>query len=218
MAEIEVRSYDPSDRAALIAGFGAAGAGAPGGEGWGHERSLADVYLTPYLDLEPASAFVVTVDGRPAGYLVGCVDDAWFPSEEERTRQAIRRYRLYLRPRPLLFFARARLDARHRPVARELRDPRWPSHLHIDLEPVARGTGAATRLMELWFARLREVGSPGCYLHTAAENVRAVAFFERMGFVKHGSNPVVPGLRYDGARMHQQSMVWDARHSSASSA
>jgi GNAT superfamily N-acetyltransferase len=217
--EIEVRPYEPADRAELLeVVFAAAGAGAPSSEVWGHAPSLADVYLAPYLDLEPQSVFVATADGRPAGYLAGCVDDAAFPSEDERTRQAIRRHHLYLRPRPLLFFARARYDARRGPAAQELSDPRWPSHLHIDLMPVVRGTGAAAGLMEAWFARVRAAGSPGCYLQTSAENHRAVRFFERMGFVKHGPNPVVPGLRYAGARMHQQSMVWDARHSSASSA
>ena len=64
--------------------------------------------------------------------------------------------------------------------------------------------------MNAWFDRLREVGSPGCYLHTSAENVKAVRFFERMGMTKHGANPVAPGLRHQGRRMHQQTMVWNA--------
>ena len=102
------------------------------------------------------------------------------------------------------------LRLRRVPLAGELSDPRWPSHLHIDVMPVARGTGAAARLMELWFERLREGGSPGCYLQTSAENHRAVAFFERVGFRRYGDNPVVPGMRYAGERMHQQTMVWDA--------
>lgn len=211
MPEIAVRPYRAADRDALVAGFGLAGSGAPGGEAWGHARSLADVYLTPYLDLEPDSAFVVTADGRPAGYLVGCVDDAAFPSEHDRTRAAIRRHHLRLRPGPLRFFLRARRDARRwDEVAGELSDPRWPSHLHVDVEPVARGTGAATQLMELWFERLRAAGSPGCYLHTSAENARAIAYFERMGFTRHGPNPPVPGLRFEGGPMHQQTMVWSA--------
>lgn len=209
--EIAVRPYDPADREALVEGFELAGSGAPGGEAWGHARSLADVYLTPYLDLEPESAFVVTADGRPAGYLVGCVDDAAFPSEDERTREAVRRHHLRLRPGPARFFLRARRDARRwDEVAGELSDPRWPSHLHVDVEPVARGTGAAARLMELWFDRLRAVGSPGCYLHTSAENTRGIAYFERMGFRRHGPNPPVPGLRFEGRPMHQQTMVWSA--------
>jgi ribosomal protein S18 acetylase RimI-like enzyme len=214
--QIEVRPYDVADRDELVGVvFEAAGEGAPSSEVWGHHASLAEVYLTPYLDLEPESVFVVTVDGRPAGYLAGCVDEASFPSEEERTSAAIRKYRLLRMPGPRRFFLRAALDTallklRRVPTAGELTDPRWPSHLHIDLMPEARGSGAATGLMELWFARLREVGSPGCYLQTSAENTRAVAFFERVGFRKYGDNAVVPGMRYAGERMHQQTMVWDA--------
>ena len=210
-----MRPYDASDRAALVALFGAAGEGAPSSEVWGHEASLAEVYLTPYLDLEPASVFVVVVDGRPAGYLAGCVDESVFPSEKERTEAVIKKYRLFRMSGPRRFFVRAAYDTallklRRQPMAGELADPRWPSHLHIDLLPVARGTGAAGQLMTAWFDRLREVGSPGCYLQTSAENERAVRYFERMGFTQHGDNPVVPGLRHDGCRMHQQTMVWSA--------
>jgi GNAT superfamily N-acetyltransferase len=215
MAHVEIRGYVPSDRAGLVELFGAAGAGAPGSEVWGHQASLGEVYLTPYLDLEPESAFVAVVDGRLAGYLVGCVDESGFPSEEERTEAVIRKYRLWRRPASRRFFVRAAWDTvllrvRRQPVAGELADPRWPSHLHIDLLPIGRGNGAADGLMNAWFDRLREVGSPGCYLQTSAENTRAVRFFERIGFVKHGDNPVVPGSRYDGKRMHQQTMVWSS--------
>lgn len=213
MAHVEVRRYEPADRDGLVALFGAAGAGAPGSEVWGHEASLAEVYLTPYLDLEPDSAFVALVDGQLAGYLVGCVDETDFPSEEERLRAVIKKYRLFRRPESRRFFLRAAYDSlvlrlRREPTAGELTDSRWPSHLHIDLLPVARGNGAADGVMNLWFDRLRAVGSPGCYLQTSAENTRAVRFFERMGFEKHGDTPVVPGSRYDGKRMHQQTMVW----------
>ena len=216
MPHVEVRPYDPADRDGLVALFDAAGAGAPGAEVWGHSRSLGEVYLTPYLDLEPESAFVAVVDGQLAGYLVGCVDDAAFPGEEERTRAVIRKYGLYRRRESRRFFVRAAWDglllkARRVPTATELSDLRWPSHLHIDLLPVARGTGAADGVMNLWFDRLRAVGSPGCYLGTTAENTRAVAFFERMGFERHGDNAVIPGSRYDGRRLHQQTMVWTTR-------
>ncbi len=216
MPQIEVRPYDVADRAELVdVVFEAAGEGAPSSEVWGHHASLAEVYLTPYLDLEPDSVFVVTVDGRPAGYLAGCVDESRFPSQQERTAAAIKKYRLYRMAGPRRFFVRAALDGallklRRIPTAEGLSDPRWPSHLHIDLMPAARGNGAAAQLMELWFERLRSVGSPGCYLQTSAENERAVAFFERVGFERYGDVPVSPGMRYAGERMHQQTMVWTA--------
>lgn len=217
MTQIGVRPYRPSDRDELLGVvFEAAGEGAPSSDLWGHSASLADVYLVPYLDLEPQSAFVATVDDVPRGYLVGCVDDAAFPSEEERMSAAVERHRLLRNPRARRFFVRAAYDSallrlRRRPTAGGLSDPRWPSHLHIDLMPAVRGTGAAQQLMELWFQRVRDAGSPGCYLQTSAENTRAVRYFEQMGFTTHGDRPVVPGMRFEGRRMHQQTMVWSVR-------
>lgn len=113
------------------------------------------------------------------------------------------------------FFLRSMIDMlaaaiRRQPTAGELDDARWPAHLHINVAPAARGTGAADGLMQRWFERLRETGTPGCYLQTLVENARAVRFFERMGFIKHGPAPVVPGLRYNGKGVHQQTMVWSA--------
>jgi hypothetical protein len=41
------------------------------------------------------------------------------------------------------------------------------------------------------------------------ENTRAVAFFERCGFRRHGDTPVIPGARTDDGRIvHEQAMVW----------
>ena len=114
-----------------------------------------------------------------------------------------------------MFFGRAMLDTawrkiRRHPRAGGLDDPRWPAHLHINLVPEARGVGAGAALMNAWLDRLRVTGTPGCYLQTLVENTRAVTFFKRMGFRKHGPTPVVPGIREKGRRLHQQTMVWSA--------
>jgi GNAT superfamily N-acetyltransferase len=211
VTEVEVRGFSEADRAQLLALSGRVGEDVPTASLWGHEESEAAVYLTPYLDHEPDSVFVAVVDGEPAGYLAGSLGTA-VPSESARMDRAIREYRLFLRRGPALFFARSLLDMagaalRRQPTAGELDDPRWPAHLHINLVPHARGTGAATALMERWFDRLRDTGTPGCYLQTLVENARAVRFFERMGFVAHGPTPLVPGLRYEGRRVHQLTMV-----------
>lgn len=209
----EIRTFTEADRAGLRELFGRAGEGAPSASLWGHEESEAAVYLDPYMDLEPDSLFVAVADGAMVGYLAGCFDGSAFPAERERVEDAIRKHRLILRPGAAAFFARAAADAawaviRREPTAGDFYDARWPSHLHINVAPEARGIGAADGLMNRWFDRLREGGSPGCHLQTLAENDRAVRFFERVGFVKHGRALPVPGLRYDGGRLHQQTMVW----------
>ncbi|MQA86778.1 MAG: GNAT family N-acetyltransferase [Streptosporangiales bacterium] len=210
---MEIRTFAETDRAELRELFGRAGEGAPSASLWGHEESEAAIYLDPYMDLEPDSLFIAVVDGALVGYLTGCLDSSKFPSDSERVEKAVRKYRLVFRPGPAAFFARGMVDmvwaaVRREPTAGSIDDARWPAHLHINVEPRARGTGAADGLMKRWLDRLRETGSPGCHLQTLVENTRAVRFFERMGFAKHGPTPLVPGMRHDGKRLHQQTMVW----------
>ncbi|MBF6088696.1 GNAT family N-acetyltransferase [Nocardia cyriacigeorgica] len=209
---MDARPYQETDRTELRELFGRAGAGSPIESLWGHLDSEAAVYLDPYMDLEPESLFVAEHEGRLIGYLAGCVDTAAFPAESERMEQAFRRYRSIFASRSALFFARATLDTltaklRRAPTAADFTDPRWPAHLHINIAPEGRGTGAADAMMQLWFTRLRSVDSPGCHLQTLVENIRAAKFFERMGFRAHGSQPLVPGVRFRGARVHQLTMV-----------
>lgn len=119
-----------------------------------------------------------------------------------------------LRPRSVPFFARSvgdLLTAKvrgHEVASGEAVDGRWPAHPHINLVPQARGTGAASALMGAWQDWLTRSGSPGCHLQTLVENTRATRFVEKSGFVAHGSTPVVPGLRHEGRRVHQRTMVW----------
>ncbi len=209
----EIRTFTEADRGELRELFGWAGEGSPTASLWGHQESEAAVYLDPYMDIAPDSLYVAVVDGALVGYLAGCLDDSALPSEGARMSAAIRVHRLTLRARPAAFFARSVRDLvgaaiRKEPTAGGFADSRWPAHLHINVASAARGTGAADGLMSRWQDRLREAGSPGCHLQTLAENTRAVRFFERMGFAKHGETPLVPGLRYDGGRLHQQTMVW----------
>ncbi|MEU1982710.1 GNAT family N-acetyltransferase [Nocardia sp. NPDC019395] len=209
---MRIRTFREEDRLALRRLFTRAGRGSPTETLWGHPESEAQIYLEPYMDLEPESLYLAEADGELLGYLTGCVDTAAFPSENDRIDKAVRAHRLILRRRPAAFFARSALDAagaalRRAPSAGEIHDPRWPAHLHINVAPEARGTGAADGLMERWFVRLRVAGSPGCHLQTLVENTRAVRFFGRMGFTAHGPTPAVPGMRYLGERVHQRTMV-----------
>ncbi|MEU5883791.1 GNAT family N-acetyltransferase [Spirillospora sp. NPDC047279] len=209
---MEIRTFAEGDRAELRELFGRAGEGAPTASLWGHLDSEAAIYLDPYMDLEPESLFVAVVDGAMVGYLTGSLGDG-FPGFDTLMTKAIKEHRLLFKRGPAAFFARSMADAaraaiRRRPVAGDLNDDRWPAHLHINVAPEARGTGAADGLMERWLARVTASGSPGCHLQTLVENTRAVRFFERVGFVPHGPTPVVLGVRHQGAPVHQLTMVW----------
>jgi GNAT superfamily N-acetyltransferase len=181
---------------------------------WRHEASWADVWTSYYTDKEPGSIHIATIDDAVVGYLLGCIDTASMrPTTDELLMASIRRHWLLVRRGTAGFLIRAMLDGlRDRESARgEFLDARWPAHLHIDLLPVARGTGLGARLMQRWLDQLGAAGSPGCHLATLVENARAYAFFEKSGFRNHGTPTVVPGMRgANGERLHQQIMVWNA--------
>ncbi len=167
-----------------------------------------------YTDAEPESLFVVERGGAVAGYLFGCLDSrrawnpAWIGARQAVTRLCLARLGTAgVIWRTVADVAIGRLVGRP-PVETPFFDQRWPSHLHINLLPEARGSGAGRALVDAWFDRLRTAGSPGCHLETLAENIRAIGFFEAVGFTRFGEPQAVPGERSrDGMRLHRQVMV-----------
>jgi ribosomal protein S18 acetylase RimI-like enzyme len=177
---------------------------------WRDRESFADLFSGYYTDLEPASALVAEAsDDRVVGYLLGCVDSRRATAPAVILRRHLLRRGIALRPGTAGFFWRSVLDlCRDGAPPAELRDPRWPAHLHIDLLPEARGLGAGAALMRRWLEQLTRQRSPGCHLGTFHENTNGIAFFERMGFRRHGEPQLVPGFRQrGGGRMHVQLMV-----------
>jgi len=184
--------------------------GEPAAWYWRDAVSFADIWSGYYTDHEPESAFVAVEAGTVVGYLLGCLDTARAPSPRAAiTRQLLRR-QLLLRPGTAGFFWRSIADTLRNPSvpSGELSDPRWPSHLHINLLRAARGQGAGRGLVSAWLDRLRQLGSPGCHLGTLAENTSAIRFFQSVGFEPFGAPLLVPGMRLRaGGRMHEQLMV-----------
>lgn len=147
-----------------------------------------EVFLRPYLVRHPDHAFVVDVDGMPAGYLV-CAPDtrsfedwfstAWWPPRavrwpvgEASTDPRVQRTNGILRH-----------AAGRRPGAEPYADT-YPAHLHIDLLPQAQGQGWGRRLIDALTATLRERGVSGVHLVADAANTSALAFYDRVGFVR----------------------------------
>jgi ribosomal protein S18 acetylase RimI-like enzyme len=214
MSVVGVRSFEPADRAAVRDISHRTGYMGESAESfWRHKESWADLWTSYYTDQEPESLHVATMDDAVVGYLAGCGNTAAMrPNTEELTKTVIRRYRLLFCPGTAGFLYRGLLDSirdRERATG-DFIDPRWPAHLHIDLLPAARGTGLGAALMERWLRQLREAASPGCYLLTLVENMRALRFFEKSGFRNHGNPTLVGGMRGKrGERLHQRVMVWN---------
>ena len=171
----------------------------------GHIDPLRPILLLIRIDAQADR------DGEVLGYLAGCVDSTRAPSPKAALTRVAVRYALLLRPGTAGFFWRGIRESLGRETpSGELRDPRWPAHLHIDLLPQGRGQGVGTALVNAWFARLRALGVPGCHLSTFAENTAAIRFFERVGFRRHGDRIRTPGMRSpSGEQHHLQYLVRD---------
>ncbi|GAA1807731.1 hypothetical protein GCM10009682_31950 [Luedemannella flava] len=58
----------------------------------------------------------------------------------------------------------------------------WPAHLHIDILPAYQRRGLGRQLIAAFLAALREAGVPAVHLGMATANVKARAFYDRVGF------------------------------------
>ena len=66
------------------------------------------------------------------------------------------------------------------------------------VEPEVRGTGVATAIVEAAVDWARDAGYPGLGLGVTTTNARAIAFYERLGFVDTGQRyPLRQGSRLD---------------------
>ena len=215
-ADVVVRPYASADRRQVRRICYETGyMGEPADWFWRDSESFADMFCGYYTDREPESAFIVEIDGVVSGYLLGALDAsaAWNPAVVGG-RHILRRgiaFRRGTAPFVWRFMKDGLVDLALRRVKvseLDFEDPRWPAHLHIDLLPIARGRGAGRRLVSCWFERLRSANIAGCHLQTMAENTNAIAFFEAVGFRRHGSPQLIPGFRSPaGARHHIQTMV-----------
>jgi len=187
--------YRPSDRAdvaEICLKTGDAGADATGR--FISDDLLADIYVLPYVTLEPDLAFVVDTSTRVAGYLVATAD----------TRGFIERYRSEWLPG---FAAKYRRNDPPRTASDDviesgLRPDRmmvpeideYPAHLHIDLLPELQGQGFGRQLIRGLLAELRQRGVPGVHLGVGLNNTGARAFYHRLGFRPLPSDAAAGGL------------------------
>lgn len=147
-----------------------------------HPRLLGEVYVGPYIALEPELAFVAA-DHDVAGYVIGVRDTSEFEEKCERQWWPMKREQYpegeFPAPAP-----------EHR-LLRMIRQPdvtptwlaeQYPSHLHIDLLPRLQGRGMGGALMARLLDALRAAGSPGVHLGVGAANTGAIGFYDHLGF------------------------------------
>jgi ribosomal protein S18 acetylase RimI-like enzyme len=180
---------------------------------WRDEESFCDMFSAHWTDNEPELAIVAVLDDVVVGYLLGSMDSRSVANAGKLVAHHAFARGMLISPGTAGFFWRMIGDGiadslRHRLPPPTYYDERWPAHLHIDLQPVCRGQGVGAALVRGWLDTLRKASVRGCHLQTMAENHKAIAFFEAMGFTKRGEPRGAPGFRTrSGERMSVQLMV-----------
>ena len=210
---VVLRPYQPQDaeRIRLICyqtGF----MGEPVGWLWRDRDSFTGLFCDWWISHQAGSVLVAELDGMVTGYLLGCEDSRRVAHEAAVFFRHFVGRGCCLRPGTARVMWRmlgdGALDGLRGRLPARVWDERWPAHLHIDLLPACRRRGVGRQLVTAWLGSLRADGIPGCHLQTTAENSQAVAFFEAMGFERHGLPANEPGFRTrNGERLHVQLMV-----------
>ena len=158
---------------------------------------LGEIWVGPYLELEPELAFVATDNEGPAGYVLGAADTAAFEARCERDWWPRLRLRV---PDPADTGGLTPDQQLHRMIHHPpATDPgvlvEYPAHLHIDLLPRAQGHGVGRRLMETFLGTLRRRGVGGVHLGVDPRNHNAIGFYTRLGFARLEPDGDLYGLR-----------------------
>ncbi len=148
-------------------------------------KALGHIYVGPYLRLEPQLAFVLEDPQGVCGYALGALDSRWFydaylnqwlPEIRVRHREPTGDPVQWTRTQKVYF------EYYHPEIFMPEPYNQYPSHLHIDLLPRARGRGLGREMMNMLLAELTAKGSPGVHLGMGATNARAERFYRKLGF------------------------------------
>ena len=193
---VEIRSYTAADYDAVsrICTMTAE----RGGDATGlyvSDELMPDIFVRPYVVLEPELAFVAEDAEGVAGYIVGVAD----------TRRFVRRFSAEWLPRIEAAYEHTEPVVTKDDMIRHLgfwpermlipEVDEYPAHLHIDLLPRLQGHGVGRQLIGTLAGALRDRGVPGLHLTMDAANTNARAFYDRMGFAElPSSTPEAPVL------------------------
>ena len=180
----EIRPYRPEDYDAVSSiCVQTAEVGGDARGLYSSDELMPDVFVRPYAAYAPDLAFVVVdSDDRVAGYIVGVANTRdyvdwyareWLPGFAEK----------YTHVEP--FTDRNGMITHlgfwpERMLIPEVDE--YTAHLHIDLLPHAQAQGLGRRLIETLADALREKRVTGLYISLDPNNVKASAFYDRVGF------------------------------------
>ncbi len=180
----DIRPYRPSDRWVIYdICVRTADAGDDARGQYSTDDLMGDLFAGPYLEIEPGLAFVADDGGRAVGYVLGTPDTAGF------VKQYADRWLPYFAgrypepPPPPRTPEQDMIALGYHPERMILPElAAHPAHLHIDLLPGFQRRGLGRRLIDRFLAAAAQAGAPAVHLGMLRTNVRARAFYDRLGF------------------------------------
>ena len=154
-------------------------------------------YAAPYLHYELDACFILEADYLPSGYVIGVSSTLSF-NEWMNSNWLIHVRKYYPRDvDPKSELEKQLVEIIHTDCTFPDYLSEYPSHLHIDLLPVAQKKGFGKKMIYTLFDRMREKGSNGIHLSVGERNVNAIGFYKKLGFseLKRESGAVVMGFR-----------------------
>ena len=181
--KFEIRPYHDIDfsslyRICLLTGFN-------GGDATSFLRDpdiVGHLFAAPYAIFEPDLCFILTMDFKPCGYILGTRNSIMFNDQCEKKwfHELRKRYMLPKKEEDsleasfikYLYSNQIRIDG--------VDD--FPAHLHINILPIAQRKGYGSRLINVFLNQLRSINIKGVHLVVNKKNQNAIRFYNWIGF------------------------------------
>ncbi len=187
-----IREYKPQDRKGVINVCWRTGYMGEPAEGRFDDRYLFGLlFCLYYVDYEPENCYVAVEEqnGQVIGYILSS-----FNSEKQEIqfrkkmiRKIIRRaflYTLWRYPktfRVFWYFKKIFQEEPKIPNEKGLFAP-YPAHFHIDILPKYHRQGIGTQLMTNLENHFKNHKVEGVHLGTSERNIKAIAFYQKLGY------------------------------------
>ena len=181
--KVDIRPYHPSDLTSLYRICVQTGdSGKDATHLYKDSDLLGHVYAAPYAILEADLCFILTVDSIPSGYILGCRNSEQFfkNSMNNWFNMLQNKY-----PKP-----KSTDTSKDAAIIKILYSGHifkeelsvYPSHLHIDILPIAQGFGMGRKLINTFTDKLQDLQVKGVHLEVGKTNESAIAFYNKTGF------------------------------------
>lgn len=181
--ELNIRNYKPADLESIYEICLKTGkSGEDATELFKNPKLLGQFYAAPYAVYEPELCFILTVDGKPSGYILGTSSSENFAAWSEKEWFAVLRGKYKPEETYKTLFEKRIVEIIHEGYNPKPEFKNYPAHLHIDLLPAAQGKGMGRTLINTFIEKLRSMNVNGLHLEVGKKNTSAIIFYEKIGF------------------------------------